>query len=342
MKNTRNQADLVSPARAAALAMFQSCDPFSHLRGALARVGLAGAEKFGLGVFFAMSSRFGPSPFRVAIHETTEGSAKHLVQCAAKLLEPGAVCGVCSDRGWSRFVEDPTHRIAYVKQSRDGSTENVGFETYGNQLVRVSLGIRDGQVVKTPEIIEGRFACFAEQYPWESPDRLRWLTIQLPAPPLRVQNGIRALDDDEIEMWREVQRLLQQQAKRRVVLPDWADVMGEQIHDVRGRRYLPVFLRAWRTMATLRSIGQHAPEGDMIGEQNMLLASFEDLAVTSLLVRRVFREGSWFPSPAKIYREIFPVGEARAVINPLTGKGVRYVRTAAKLQPWDFVNLDVM
>src|SRR5713101_4727545 len=167
----------MNAAMKAALAMLSSPDFFGHLRGSLARAGLAGVEKFGLGVFFAMSSRFGPSPLRVAIHETTEGGAKHLVQCVAKLLEPGAVCGACSDRGWSRLAGDPTHRIAYLKKSRDGSGENVRFETSGNQLARVSQRMRDGQVVEIPETIEGRFACFAEEYPWESPDRLRWLTI---------------------------------------------------------------------------------------------------------------------------------------------------------------------
>jgi hypothetical protein len=287
-----------------------------------------------------MISSFRPNPLRVALHEKPEGSAKYMVQRVATLFHPGTVCGVCSDQGWSRLAEDPMCRTAYVREWSGNSHEGVRFETNGNRIARVTGRKQNGRIVETPETIEGSFACIAQQYPWESPDRSRWLTIQLPAPPLSIPHGITALTRSDIAMWREVQRLLQMRGKRTVVLPDWADILVEQACEKeRGSRYLPVFLRSWRTMAMLRSFGKDERADETSGQENTIQADFDDLAMTNLLVRGVFREGCWFPSAAKIFKNVFPVGEGRSVINPLNGKGVRYTHRANKLEPWGFVSL---
>jgi hypothetical protein len=330
----------MTPERTAALATLRSPNFFAYLRGAVAQQGLAREERFGVGIFFTMISSFRPNPLRVALQETTEGTAKYTIQRVATLFHPGTVCGVWSEPGWSRLAEDPMCRTAYVRQWSDDSDECVRFETNGNRIVRVTGRKQNGRIVETPETIEGRFACIAQQYPWESPDRSRWLTIQLPAPPLAVPAGITALSVDEIAMWKEVQRLLQMRGKRTVVLPDWADIVVEQACEKeRGSRYLPVFLQSWRTMAMLRSFGKDERVDYTSGQENMIKADFDDLAMTSLLVRGVFREGCWFPSVAKIFNKVYPVGRERSVINPHNGKGVRYTHRANKLEPWDFVGL---
>jgi hypothetical protein len=86
----------MNPTTQDALAMLRSLSPdfFAHLRGALTRTGLPGDEKFGVGVFFALMSRFRPHPLRLVIQETTAGGAKYLVRRLAPFLQPGTICGV--------------------------------------------------------------------------------------------------------------------------------------------------------------------------------------------------------------------------------------------------------
>jgi hypothetical protein len=163
-------------------------------------------------------------------------------------------------------------------------------------------------------------------------------SIQLPPPPVSVRNGLMPLSAGELATWREVQRLLKERAKWTVVLPDWADTVIEQKCDGPGARYLPVFLRAWQTMTMLRSFARDKSEEDVCDQQS-IRADFDDLAVTSLLVRKVFREGCWFPSPAKIFAQVFPSDLERGVINPLSGKGVRYRQRTQKSNQFDFYPL---
>ena len=57
------------------VAPLKTQDFFVHLRGALARVGLAGEEKFGVAIFFTMISGFRANPLRVALEEMTDDVA---------------------------------------------------------------------------------------------------------------------------------------------------------------------------------------------------------------------------------------------------------------------------
>jgi len=308
----------------AALAMLRSFDFFAHLRGALTRAGLPGEEKFGLGVFFVLISRFRPHPLRLVLQETTEGSAKYLIRRVASLLQPGTICGVSSEPSWSRFAADPTHKVAYVQHWWDGSREGMRLENNGNGLTRILQSEHDGRIVETPHTVEAPFACISPRGPMgrlgEREDMLRWMTIKLPAPPISVSSVITPLDDDEISVWLEIQRLVQDRAKVPILLPEWGDLVIEMAcQDERSARHLPAFVESWKTMSLLRSFRE-----DDSCERETLLADFENLAVTSLLLRGVFREGHWFPSPAKVLNQVFPAGKECGVINPLTGKGERY------------------
>jgi hypothetical protein len=329
----------MNAATKAALAMLRSPDFFAHLRSALAREGLAGEEKFGVAIYFVMISRFRPNPLRVALVESTDGGAEYMVRRVSRLFEPGTICGVCPEHRWLRFAENPTQKVVYVRQWSDKLREGIRFEIDGNKLARVSLRDRDGRIIAMRDPVEESFACIAEQYPWESFDRSRWLTVELPTPLVSVRTGMMALSDDEIATWREVQSLLQERAKRTVVLPDWGDVLVEQISESeRGARHLPFFVRAWQTMTMLRSFEKDDLD-NTYGQRNVLQADFEDLAITSLLLRSVAKEGRWFPSPKSVFKEVFPVGEDRGVINPLTGKGVRYIRRDDKPAQGEYVLL---
>jgi len=189
----------------AALEMLRSQDFFAQLRGTLARLGLAGEEKFGMIVYFVMISRFRPNPLRVALLETTDGGAEYVVRCVSRLFEPGTICGVCPEHRWLRFAGNPNHRVAYVRHWSDGLREGIRFEIDGNKLSRVSRRERDGRILAIPDTVDGSFACIAEKYPWESFDRSRWLTVELPTPPISVRTELKVLSDDEVATWKEAQ-----------------------------------------------------------------------------------------------------------------------------------------
>jgi hypothetical protein len=318
----------VNPTTKGAVELLRSASPdfFAQLRGALTRVGLAGEEKFGVGVFFALMSRFRPNPLRLVIQESTEGSAKYLLRAVSKLLGTGTVRDVLSEGGWLRFAADPAHAVAYVPRWSDWSPEGTRIEIGGNQLRHIYRRERDGRIVETPHIVESPFVCVSPQRPTEcfgEPEKLqRWMTIKLPAPPSSVSGVITPLDEEEISVWVEMQRLVQERAKVPILLPDWGDLVIElACQDERAARHLPAFVQAWKTMCLLRSFS-----GDDSCERKTLQAGFEDLAATSLLLRGVFQEGRRFPSPAKVFSEVFPAGKECGVINPLTGKGIRYTR----------------
>jgi hypothetical protein len=333
----------MNTARAAALAMLRSPSPdfFGQLRGALARTGLTGEEKFGVGVFFAVLTRFRPRPLRLAIHESTEGGAKYLLRAVSKLLEPGTVHDVFAESGWSRFAADPAHTVAYVPRWSERSRAGARLEIEGNRLSHIYLRERAGRIVETPHTVEAPFVCVASQYPevhFGDPGGLqRWLTMKLPAPPSHSANATTPLDDDEISVWLDGQRLMQERAKVPILLPEWGDLVIEMAcQDERSARHQPAFLEAWKTMSLLSLF-----RGDDGCERETLQASFEDLAATSLLLRGVFREGHWFPSPAKVFGAVFAVGEERALINPLSGKAVRYTRRDDQPVQWRSLLSDV-
>jgi hypothetical protein len=316
----------IDPTTKAALAMLRSQSPdfFALLRGALTRTGLPGEEKFGVGVFFALMSRFRPNPLRLVIQESTEGSAKYLLRAVSKLLETGTVRDVFSEGGWSQFAPYPARKVAYVPQWSDSSRQGTRLEISGNRLTRTLQREHDHRIVETPHTAEAPFVCVSPQHPvghFGEPESLqRWLTIKLPAPRSSVSNTTTPLDDGETSVWLELQRLVQERAHVPTLLPDWGDVVVEQAcHDERAARHLPAFLAGWKTMALLRSF-----RGDDDQGRDIIQAEFEDLAATSLLLRGVFREGHWFPSPAKVFGEVFPAGKESGVISPLSGKGVRY------------------
>jgi hypothetical protein len=140
-------------------------------------------------------------------------------------------------------------------------------------------------------------------------------------PPARSTDAISKLDDDDVGLWTEVQRLLQVRAQLPIQLPDWADVViSHSCRDEKSARHLPAFLEAWKTMTLLRSF--RVDDGHQ--QREFLLGGFEDLAVASLLLRVVFREGQRLPSVDKVFDECFKKGEVYGVLSPITGRGRRY------------------
>ena len=311
-----------------ALAMLASADFFTQLRGALTRAGLRGEENSGIGLFFAFTSRFRPNPLRVAIREATQGSAKYQVRMVSKLLGKDQSLDVYSERGWSRFAKSPNSSLAFVPTWSDHSAEGIRLELEGNLLTRVVTSRCHDRIVEAPQVVAAPFVCVSNEYPrtryGERGDGTRWLSIKLPAPQSSSSSSVASLGTGETACWFEIQRLLRDRAKAPILLPEWGDIMIAQAsQDERSAPHIPAFIEAWKTMTLLRSF-QRTDEDQ---KRNAIVATFEDLLATALLMRRVFQEGRRFPSLSKTADAVLRVGNSTGVISPITGKGVKYQRS---------------
>jgi hypothetical protein len=304
--------------------MLESRNFFDHLRSDLRQAGLAGEEKYGVAIFFVTASRFLPCPLRLVVAERTEGSAKYLVQSVSKLLEPGAVCNVFSEAGWLRFVGEPKGKVAYARDWSAPDNGPMRAEVEGNRLVRLMRSRRDGRVLEDPEEVQAAFACISVHGCPETSSHGRWLSLELPSPPLTA-GGTTALEGTRVSVWIEVQRLLKEHGQLKFVLPDWADVFVDRV--CRGANsgfHLPAYLAAWKTMGLLRSFqnGQRWREAEKNGAY---VTTFDDLATAGALLRGIYRGGQSFPSLDKLAADVFPDMTEFTVLNPLTGTGKRHV-----------------
>ena len=148
--------------------MLRSLDFFTDLRTAMRRVGLAGEESFGVGVYFVAASRFFQNPLRLCVEEQTEGGANYVVRRAAKLLQPKSFVELAADsvEAWHGFTKKPAHKVAYLPDGDGawGKENSTRFEVAQNQIGRVVPVKRDGRVVEERDDVEASFACISTDH----------------------------------------------------------------------------------------------------------------------------------------------------------------------------------
>jgi hypothetical protein len=326
MKNTTNGNGGWQSAAAATL---RSEHFFPCLRGAMRNMELRGhEERMGLGVYLVATSRFQPYPLRLDFQERTEGTAAYVIGKVSSLLPTGSMVTITPEGNdkWQRLAESPDQKIVFIPQW-EGSTKrsDARVEVRDNQLVRVTPIRSNGRMVEQFDEVKGRFACIAVHRAWSQ--ETRWLTMVQPEQRQVKPEATSSPRERETEKWHQVQRLLEQRARLPVVLPEWEQIVVEQVHERgdRALRHLPVVLQMWRTMCLIRSF--QSEKNDRAG---CLQATFEDLAVASLFARKVFREGCWFPSCKKIFRTLGKSYDRTRVIHPVTEKHVVYDRREAE------------
>jgi hypothetical protein len=311
--------------KAAAVETLRSDNFFSVLRGALRTLGLAGREGWmGLAVYFVASSRFQAYPLRLEIRERTEGTAAYAVRRVSILLPPGSVVIITpgNDEEWARFAKAPGQKTVLIRQWETREKGGLAqVDVQGNKIIRRKPVKTGDRFIEQLEEIEGRFACISGERPWAR--NTRWLTM-VQAERREVESeATSSLRERETEDWHQVQRLLEQRALLPVVLPEWEQIVVEQMceRDDRAMRHVPAVLQMWRTMCLIRSF-----RSEENNKARYLQATFEDLAAASLLARKVFREGQWFPSCKKIFGKLGKSYDRTRVMHPVTGKPVVYER----------------
>jgi hypothetical protein len=309
-------------AKSVAQETLRSIHFFSHLRGALRGLGLAGwEERMGVGAYLSATSRLQDFPLRIQIRERTEGTAAHINRKVSNLLLPDSVVTIrpIPDKEWDRLSEAPDEKLVFIPQWKmETKGGPARLEVTGDRIVHAIPRKSDDRVVEHFSEIEGRFACISSERPWEMGRHPRWLTMSQPereeaepgpAPPLNVHE------------WLEVQRLLQERARLPIVLPEWEQLVVEQMaeRDDRALKYVAALMQAWRTMCLIRSF-----QSEKNNEAKSLQATFEDLAAVTLLAKKVFREACWFPSCRTLLGKLPKLQGGTRVIHPITGKPVVY------------------
>jgi hypothetical protein len=311
--------------QSAAAATLRSEHFFSILRGVLQGIGLVGKEEWmGLGVYFVATSRLQPYPLRLDIQERTEGTATYIVGKVSSLLPAGHMVTITPEgnKQWKRLAESPDQKIVFIPQWEGTTKRNdVRVEVRENRLIRVTPLRRNGRVVEQFDEVKGGFAFISGERSWSKD--ARWLTMVQPERQEVSSESPSCLSQRETKEWHQVQRLLEQRAQLPIVLPEWEQVVAEEMceRDDRALRHLPVVLQIWRTMSLIRSFQSEKKDGT-----GFLHATFEDLAAASLFARRVFKEGCWFPSCKKVFGKLGKSYDRTRVMHPVTGRPVVYAR----------------
>jgi hypothetical protein len=307
---------------------------FTNLGGMFARMKLKQEQKYAIALYVATLSRFLPCPLRVHIAEETKGGVTFFVQKVAKLLPKTHRVGISRDldEAWPNFAEYPNHKVVYVRPANEGPPKTK-FRTVisGNEAKGIFLLEQGGRVVERPTAVQGRFTYIsaeAPEFPWTL---TRWLTIRLPNAQENGASNVYPPTDKDLDIWRKIQELIGDRAKIPVVLPEWEELVLEQIlrddRADRAARHLPAFLTLWKITSLIRSFstGTGSKQGEFVR------ADFKSLA-SACALRQAFREGHWFPSPSAIYQQIAKPGDETALLSPLTGKPLRY-RKEQKARP---------
>jgi len=303
-----------------ALQMLRSNDFFIQLRNTMTMAGLAKQENVGVAVFFVSLSRFRPNPLRLTLQEKTEGNAKYVVNKVSQFLDVGDKCNVFSEHGWSRFVEGPDRKVAFVPDWT-GHSHGMSAQVDGNRFIRLEQIRKNGLIAEKPQQIVGHFACISSIPRIENSSVGRWLTIEMPKAPWDIPDSPESLDEKIISPCFEVQRLFRERAKKPVVLPDWADVfVNRACQRENSYWHLPAFLEAWKITCLIRSFLEE-DSWERAARRGHYVATLDDLTAAGALLKGLFREGQFFPSVQTVVAEAFPKAEKFYAVNPLTMKG---------------------
>jgi hypothetical protein len=312
--------------------MLCSLDFFTDLRTALQGAGLPGEETFGEGVLFVGATRFFPNPLRLCIQEQTDGGANFVVRRAAKLLQPDSLVELRPDSvgAWDGFTKKPAHKLVFLPDG-DGAWRKENsrrFEIAQNQISRVVPVKREERVVEKREDVEAAFACISTDHRDWMRDSSRWLTMLLDKPPQQTGQKAKSfwhagpLSEEQTVQWHHLQDLIEERAKLGILLPEWAElVVEETCKNERAARHLSAYLVAWKTMCLFRTLRWDEKE---IARRGGLHADFTDFAMAGSFVRKLFREGQWFPSRKNIFNKVTTEGEHTEFLHPITGKAVQF------------------
>ncbi len=273
---------------------------FRSFLNAVQAAGLVGEEQNALVVFLVAISRLLAHPVNLFIKGASSSGKNFLVKCVLTLFPKESVVEITSgsEMSWNYLGSDLQHRIVYIQEQNKavGNVHPTRLLISENELVRL-VPVRSGSGFETQrQVTKGPVCCISTttRNRLEVDDETRHVSIWMDESPEQTKrilaaqlSGTTQIDAEELVVWHEAQRLLEERAKVAIDFEDWAKHLVPEIWagDVRVRRYFEAFREACRVVCLIRSFRFDEEEIARLGR---LQVSFIDYAVASLIFSTAF------------------------------------------------------
>ena len=283
-----------------ALELLRSQDFFNQVVSATRRMGVVGEERNKLVVFLVGTSRVLEKPLCLYVKGPSSAGKNFLTDTVLSLFPQTEwrTLTSSSKRSWNYLGEQLEHKIVYLKERNAdvGPVDPLRLLISEKQLVHSVTVLQDGQFVEQKRVTKGPVAAISTttRDKVEVDDETRHLSICADKSPeqttrimeaaLEEQSG---LSVEELQVWHQVQHLLQNRAEFPIGFPEWFRPITQSVpnDDVAVRRYFPAFLQACKTVALIRSFKRDEEE---LRKEGKITVKFTDFAISALIFGPVF------------------------------------------------------
>lgn len=289
-----------SPAEARARRLLQSPYFFNEYLAAVEKAGLVGEWKNALVLLVVAVSRLLQRPICAFVKGKSSSGKNWLVRIVLSLMPTGRVRELtsASAKAFQYSRDHFRHRVLFL-QERDEAADMVHplrlLISEKKIIHRVTSRV-GGKLTTKRYVARGPVAAISTttKSGLRVDDETRHVSIFVNESPeqtrrivLAYANGCQGLSEDELEVWHNVQRLLERRADNlKIVFPPWFAAVAENVfvEDVSVRRYFPTFVEACRTICLIRSFQRE----DQPTETAQIQLEFADFAIAALIFESVF------------------------------------------------------
>jgi hypothetical protein len=288
--------------REKALALLQSPDFFNQVVSATRRMGVVGEERNKLVVFVVGTSRVLEKPLCLFVKGPSSAGKNYLTDAVLNLFPESEWRSLTSSskRSWNYVGEQLEHKIIYLKERNAdvGPVDPLRLLISENRLVHSVTALQGGQFVEQKRVTKGPIAAISTttRDKVEIDDETRHLSICADKSPEQTTRIMEAaleeqpgLSGEELQVWHQVQHLLQSRAEFPIDFPEWFGPITQSVRndDVVVRRYFPAFLQACKTVALIRSFKR---DEEKLRREGKITVKFTDLAIAALIFGPAFAQ----------------------------------------------------
>jgi hypothetical protein len=275
---------------------------FRELLSAMGKAGLVGEERSAQVVYVVGTSRLLAKPLCLFIKGPSSVGKNFLADIVLGFLPSSAVQLLTSSstRSWNYVGRKLAHKIVYIKEQNEaaGPIHPTRLLISERELVHMVTVRKAGRFVQERRVTKGPIASISTttEDRVEVDDETRHVSIWLDETPeqtTRIMRGAfeteNGLATKELEVWHEIQRLLEKRAALHIDFPGWFKSIVDYVRNdnLWARRYFAAFLQACRTVALIRSFRQDDQE---LKRSKRILLKFTDFAITALIFNPVFSQ----------------------------------------------------
>jgi hypothetical protein len=272
---------------------------FRKFLSAMEKAGLVGEQTNALVLLIVTVSRLLLRPLNAFVKGLSSAGKNWLVTRVLLLYPRGRVREIsnASEQAWSYANDYFRNRIIYLQERSQagGAVDPLRLMISERKIIRIVTKWENGQRITKKYVARGPVAAISTttRHTLTIDDENRHVSLLMDLSPEQTRRIVRSytktaagLSADELRMWHEVHRLIEERSGSEVIFPNWFDEVAESVFtgDVAVRRYYPAFVEACRTVCLIRSFQtDHQPPRD-----GKIVLEFADFAVTALMFDRVF------------------------------------------------------